>query len=65
MKYRITLTIRTNVPPDDTLPISTPAEVENFWNGLQVKMLQKDGVDLIDVGVVPLDDTEYSVLGYK
>ena len=65
MKYRITLTIRTNVPPDDTLPVSTPAEMENFWNGLKVKMLQENGVEVIDVGVVPLDDTDYSVLGDK
>ena len=57
--------MRTNVPPDDTLPVSTPAEMENFWNGLKVKMLQENGVEVIDVGVVPLDDTEYSVLGDK
>ena len=65
MKYRITLTVKTNVPPDDTLSISTPAEMANFWNGLQVKMLQENGVELIDVGVVPLDDTDYSILGDK
>ena len=64
MKYRITLTVRTNVPPDDTLPVSTPAEMENFWNGLKVKMLQENGVEVIDVGVVPLDDSS-SILGDK
>ena len=56
--------MRTNVPPDDTLPVSTPAEMENFWNGLQVKMLQENGVEVIDVGVVPLDES-YSILGDK
>ena len=64
MKYRITLTVRTNIPPDDTLPVSTPAEMENFWNGLQAKMLQDNGVEVIDVGVVPLDDS-CSILGDK
>ena len=64
MKYRITLTIRTNVPPDDTLPVSTPAEMENFWNGLQVKMLQENGVEVIDVGIGPLDESA-SILGDK
>ena len=64
MKYRITLTVKTNVPPDDALPVSTPAEMENFWNGLQVKMLQENGVEVIDVGVVPLDDST-SILGDK
>ena len=65
MKYRITLTIRTNVPPDDNIPVLTPKDVEHFWNGLQTKMLQEGGVDLIDVGVVPLEDTDYTVLGDK
>ena len=58
MKYRITLTIRTNVPPDDTLPVSTPAEMENFWNGLKVKMLQENGVEVIDIGIVELEDEQ-------
>ena len=58
MKYRITLTVRTNVPPDDTLPITTPAEAENFWNGLQVKMLQENGVEVIDIGIVELEDEQ-------
>ena len=64
MKYRITLTIKTNVPPDEHMPVLTPQEYENFWNGIQIKMLQDDGVEVLDVGVVPLDE-DSSILGDK
>ena len=58
MKYRITLTVKTNVPPDEPMPVITAEEYMNFWNGLQIKMLQDNGVEVVDVGVVQLEDTD-------